>query len=126
MIDLLPAALWCIDVVLSINVIGLCVRRGRLFLRYDGGVSRVSWPVVLAHVASAVLGLTPYLVYLWYAEGGFDPDVRDFYALYGWPSACVIAVLLIVQIACLYMQARRAMLSEMDERLHRARTGKPA
>ncbi|NEG54698.1 hypothetical protein [Bifidobacterium platyrrhinorum] len=121
MIDMLPALLWCVDVVLSMNIIGLCVIRGRLLSRYSGGVPRVSWPVTIAHVVSALLGLAPYLAYTWFADGGFDPDVRDFYAAYGWPSAAVVVILILVQLSCLYLQARRAMMSEMDARLRRAR-----
>lgn len=122
MIDMLPALLWCIDVVMALNIIGLCVIRGRLMTPYSSAlhVSRVSWPVVVCHVVSALLGLAPYLTYLWFADGGFDADVKDFYAQYGWPSACVIILLIVVQILCMYLQAKRAMRAEMDERLHRA------
>ncbi|PLS26385.1 hypothetical protein [Bifidobacterium parmae] len=121
MVDILPAALWCVDVVLSLNIIVICLRRGGLLKRYAGGVARVSWPVTIAHVASALLGLTPYLAFTWFADGGFDPDVRDFYVRYGWPSATVVVLLILVQLVCLYLQAKRAMMSEMDARLNRAK-----
>lgn len=118
MLDILPAALWCVAVVMALNIIGLCVLRGRLLAKYTGGIPRVSWPVVIMHVVSAFVALSPYLVYTWFADtGAFDPDVRDFYAAYGWPSAAAVSVLLIAQIACMYAQARRAMRSEMDARL---------
>ncbi|MBT1171983.1 hypothetical protein JS528_01130 [Bifidobacterium sp. MA2] len=121
MLDIVPAVLWCVAVVMSLNIIGLCVLRGRLLTRYAGGVPRVSWPVTIMNVVSALLGLSPYLVYTWFADtGAFDPDVRDWYASYGWPSAGVVIVLLIVQLACLYAQARRAMRSEMDAKLSSA------
>ena len=117
MVDILPAALWCIDVVLSLNIIVICLRRGRLLTRDTPPAYRVSWPVTIAHVASALLGLTPYLAFTWFADGGFDPDVLDCYVQYGWPSAAVVILLILVQLACLYMQAKRAMMSEMDARL---------
>lgn len=121
MLDILPAALWCVAVVMALNIIGLCLLRGRLLHRYAGGIPRVSWPVVIGHVVSAFVALSPYLVYTWFADtGSFDPDVRDFYSEYGWPSAAVVGILLIVQIVCMYLQARRAMRSEMDARLNSA------
>lgn len=115
MLDLMPAMLWCLALLISVAVIIICVIRGRLLHRYSGAVPIVSWNVVYAHVACVVLGSSPYMVYVWYADGdAFDPDVRDFYASWGWPSAVVFILLLIVQWICMYVQARRAARSQMD------------
>ena len=123
-LDMAPAVLWCIGVVCSCNVTLLCVLRGRLLRGYSSEVRirPVSWNVLAAHVASLIFGITPYLIYVWYADTGkFTPKVRDFYAHVGWPSAAVAIALILMQILCMYLQARRAMFSEMDERLSRKR-----
>lgn len=123
-LDMAPAVLWCIGVVVSCNVSLLCVLRGRLLHRYssDVRIRPVSWNVLAAHVASLILGITPYLIYVWYADTGeFTPKVRDFYARAGWPSAAVVIALILMQILTMYLQARRSMFSEMDERLSRKR-----
>ncbi|MBT1181217.1 hypothetical protein JS531_04365 [Bifidobacterium sp. CP2] len=114
MFDLMPAALWCVAVVLSLNIVGLCVVRGRLGRPYTGEVRRVSWPVVFAHVTSLVVGAMPYiLVAAFRADArAYSSDMIDFYDRYGWPSAVFLLVMLVLQWLCLYWQAFRAWKSE--------------
>ena len=125
MLDILPAVLWGIAVVMSLFVIGVCVVRGRLLRGYSGGVPIVSWNLIYVHIAAALLGTVPYMVYVWYADtGAFDPDVRDFYTAWGWPSAVIFIVALAIQWVCMYAQARRAARSQMDARLGSARSSR--
>ncbi|KAA8820547.1 hypothetical protein CSQ85_01845 [Bifidobacterium rousetti] len=127
MLDILPAVLWCIAMVMSLFVIGVCVARGRLLRGYSGGVPIVSWNLIYVHIASALLGTVPYMAYVWYSDtGAFDPDVRDFYAAWGWPSAVIFIVALVIQWVCMYAQARRAARSQLDARLGSAHSAHSA
>lgn len=121
MLDLLPAALWCVSMIMSIGVIWICTVRGRLMHAYAGGISPVRWPVVFVHVASLVVGTMPYLVFMWYAgdDASFTPDMRDFYQGCGGVSVAVFLITLMVQWLCMYRQADRAWRSETDARLRR-------
>lgn len=118
--ELLPAALWCVAVVVSVNVCGVCVIRGGFLLQDKRPPVRpVSWGIVGLHLVSVLLFIAPYPIYLLICND-FDSRVRDFYTRMGWPSVVIVVLCVAAQLALMYMQARRAMFTEMDERLKRA------
>ncbi|OZG59961.1 hypothetical protein BLEM_2136 [Bifidobacterium lemurum] len=119
LMELLPAVLWCFAVVISVNLCCICVIRGKFLQGGHPPVRPVSWGIVGLHIVSVLLFILPYPVYLLICND-FDSRARDFYTRAGWPSVVVVVLCVAAQLALMYLQARRAMFTEMDERLNRA------
>lgn len=118
LIELLPVALWIIAVVMAANIIGLTMLRGQVFTPRSrrGAVNPVSWTVVMAHVASFIMAIVPFPVYALTADA-MDVDVRAFYEQNALAGAIIVIVLVMTEIAVMYVQARHAMETEMDRRI---------
>ncbi|OZG57228.1 hypothetical protein BMYO_2018 [Bifidobacterium myosotis] len=120
-VELLPVALWIVAVVMAANIIGITILHGRLFIPRSrrGPVNPVSWTMVMAHVTSFVMAIVPFPVYALMAYS-MAANVRAFYERYALFGAIVVIVLVMSEIAAMYVQARHAMETEMDRRLGKA------
>lgn len=118
LIELLPALLWIITVVMALNIIALTILRGHLFVSRmrRPPVYPVSWTMVMAHVVSFAMAIVPFPVYALTA-GMMDIDVREFYEQNALIGAIIVIVLVMLEILVMYLQAHNAMETEMDRRL---------
>ena len=119
LMELLPAGLWCIAMVLSINICIVCVIRSRYGHGKHPTVRPVSWGIIGLHVVSLAMAMLPYLVFLG-IQDGYAADIRGFYMNVGLPSAVLIFLTIALQLVLMYLQARRAVFTQMDEHLRRA------
>ncbi|MCH4208560.1 hypothetical protein [Bifidobacterium sp.] len=77
-------------------------------------VRPVTWPVITWHLISLALGLLAYGIYM--ADGANYPIAAiEFYTNAGWISAALLVLLIAVSLLLMYIQARRATRSQIEE-----------
>lgn len=121
LVQAIPAGLWLVGMLLSFFVINITVVRSRYGAGRHPVVRPVTWGMVGVHLASLLCFIASFAA-LALARDGLDVDVLDFYARAQWPALVVVFVCVLAQDALMYLQARRAMRTQMDETLgHTAR-----
>lgn len=115
----LPAMLWMIGAACALLVIVVCVLRSHYFTDTGAPVRPVSWSVVGMHFVSLILLAMPYPIFL-SIEGSLKEHTLHLYQRLGIPSAVVAVVLVGAELALMYLQARRAMKSEVEKTLRAA------
>lgn len=116
MLDILPIILWVVAAVWMFAVCAVCAVRGKLFARGDVHVDLVHWSVIAAQLVSVILTMVPFIVYR-ANEESFSAWARGFYEAAMWPALIVLVVLIAAELALMYVQARRATRTQMDEAL---------
>ncbi|KFI58773.1 hypothetical protein [Bifidobacterium gallicum] len=115
----LPAIVWVIAAACCLLVIGITVVRSHYVTRVEQPVQPVSWTMVGAHLLTLVMIALPYALFL----GMRDQMPASLLAKYnsvGIVSAVIAVLLVMVQLVLMYLQARRAMMSQIDETLEHA------
>lgn len=122
MIALIPALLWLVAVFWAVLIIGITIQTGHVFTRRSKRppVKPVAWTMVFMHVASFVMAILPFPVYALVADF-MDARVKSFYEAQTLPAAILVIVLVLGEVAVMYLQARNAMESQMDDRLNNAK-----
>lgn len=117
----LPVVLWCSGLVVALTVMAIAVASSDLKAkdRHHPSVKPVPWAVAYAHLASLLLFGAGYMVLILGIDG-YHGAWKAFYEAALWPSIVATFVLVLAQVALLYLQSRRAMLSQMDEILKAA------
>lgn len=119
LIQAIPAGLWLIGLLLSFFVINITVVRSRYGMGKSPVVRPVTWGMIGVHLASLLCFIASFAA-LALARDGLDVDVLDFYTSAQWPALVLVFVCVLAQDALMYLQARRAMRTQMDERLGQA------
>lgn len=78
MLDILPALLWIIAVVIAVNICSITAIRGNLFSKKHRDVHPVRWSIIALHFTSLVIGALPYPVYAMF-RSDFSAKFRRFY-----------------------------------------------
>lgn len=117
MLDVLPVVFWAVAAVWALAVCVICVVRGRLFTPGRPHVDLVSWYVIAAQFVSVILAMVPFVVYKVNDEA-ISPGMREFYTGVAWPAGIALIVLVALELVLMYVQARRATRTEMDEALN--------
>ncbi|NEG69092.1 hypothetical protein [Bifidobacterium choloepi] len=115
----LPAILWIIGVACSLLVIAICVLRSHYFNDRDKPVHPVSWSVVGMHFVTLVMVAAPYPIFL-SERDSLKPSTLALYGKLGWPSAIVAIAVILAELVLMYLQARRAMKSQVEDTLKKA------
>lgn len=118
MIDVMPGICWTVAVVWMIAVCVICIVRGKLFVHGRPHVDLVSWQVIVAQFFSVLLAAMPFVMFK-FAEDVIGSDARAFYRAVAWPAGIIAVLLIALELALMYAQAHRAMLTQMDESLAR-------
>lgn len=118
MLEMLPAVVWVVAVIWAVAVCVLCVVRGKLWVRGHPDVEPLTWHVIVAQLLSAVVAMVPFII-VKTASDSFSEGMRAWYASVGLPAGIVLIVLVVLELVFMYLQARRAMFTEMDRSLHK-------
>lgn len=85
-------------------------------------VETVQWSVVIMQIVSMFLCCAPYGVYkLLHAQ--IRSDIRHIYAIVGIPSAVVLGIFFAFELVLMYLQAKQAQRSIIDEVLSKRHHG---
>ncbi len=117
--NVLPAIIWMLGALCAIIVCASCVWNSHYVGDRNRPVHPVSWTMVGAHVMSCVLFAIPYVLFLG-SRDSMAAASRHTYEHLGRISAIVAVVLVFAQLTLMYLQARRAMYSQIDETLRKA------
>lgn len=117
--DILPIVLWGIGVLTSFGECAYALVSSKYRSHStEPEVSPPSMTAITGHLV-AVICFVMALVIASYGIDLYDARMHDFYGI-AIPVGGIIAVaLLALQIVLLYLQSRRAMLTEMNRRLNR-------
>lgn len=115
----LPAIFWVIGAAFALLVCGICIHQSHYRSHKNVIVKPVNWAVVGMHVMTFILLALPYVMYLG-GRNDMSAHARSLYEQLGWPSAIVAVVLVFTQLTLMYLQARRAMHSQIDATLREA------
>jgi|GEM_PF-5760758 len=63
MFDILPALLWIVAAVISLNICSITAIRGNIFSKTKSDVYPVRWSIVGLHFTSLIIGALPYPIY---------------------------------------------------------------
>ncbi|MEE1296532.1 MAG: C4-dicarboxylate ABC transporter [Bifidobacterium sp.] len=107
----MPAILWMIGVAAALLVCGVTIWQSHYFDGHADDVRAVSWSMIGAHFVTLVMVALPYPIYLLNAQS-LSAHSRGLYERLGWPSAIVAIALIMLELALMYMQARRAWRAE--------------
>ena len=86
MFDILPALLWIVAAVISLNICSITAIRGNIFSKTKSDVYPVRWSIVGLHFTSLIIGALPYPIYTMF-KPSFSLKFQHFYEQVGWPSA---------------------------------------
>lgn len=117
--DMLPILLWSCAAVPPVLICLMCAVNAH----YIGGrrgnpVKPVAWSIFVLHILSLLFAMTPFIAYKTLADDMTD-SMRTWYAQFGWPAGIVMILLVAAELLMMYLQAKRAADSEMDEALRR-------
>lgn len=118
MIDSMPAVLWAVAVMWAVAVCVICVARSKILVSGRPHVDLVSWRIIGAQLVSAVLAAMPFAVFKVYQDA-ISSGLRSFYISMAWPAGIVVVLLVALELVLMYVQAKRAMRTQMDETLAR-------
>lgn len=107
----LPAILWVIGVAGALMVCGITLWQSHYFDGHASQVRPVAWSMIGAHFVTLVMVALPYPIYL-ANKDAISAHSRALYERLGWPSAIIAVVLILGELALMYMQARRAMMAQ--------------
>ena len=113
MFDILPALLWIVAAVISLNICSITAIRGNIFSKTKSDVYPVRWSIVGLHFTSLIIGALPYPIYTMF-KPSFSLKFQHFYEQVGWPSAALMVMLIATELVFMYLQARNGMKSEME------------
>lgn len=117
--DMLPILLWSCAAVPPVLICLMCaVNAHYLGGRRSDRVQPVAWPIMILHVLSLLFAMTPFIAYKTLADD-MSADMLAWYAKFGWPAGIIMILLIAAELLMMYLQAKRAAESEMDEALHR-------
>ncbi|RSX56064.1 C4-dicarboxylate ABC transporter [Bifidobacterium dolichotidis] len=119
MANAMPAVLWVIAAACCLLVIAITVLRSHYFTNQDKPVQPVTWTLVGAHVLTLVMIALPYAVFLGVRDS-MPAALLAKYAKVGVASAVIAVLLIFGELVLMYLQAKRAMMSQIDETLNRA------
>ena len=119
MFDILPALLWIVAAVISLNICSITAIRGNIFSKTKSDVYPVRWSIVGLHFTSLIIGALPYPIYTMF-KPSFSLKFQHFYEQVGWPSAALMVMLIATELVFMYLQARNGMKSEMERKLSQA------
>ena len=111
MFDILPALLWIVAAVISLNICSITAIRGNIFSKTKSDVYPVRWSIVGLHFTSLIIGALPYPIYTMF-KPSFSLKFQHFYEQVGWPSAALMVMLIATELVFMYLQARNGMKSE--------------
>ena len=118
MFDILPALLWIVAAVISLNICSITAIQSNKTMdekqRYP-----VRWSIVGLHFTSLIIGALPYPIYTMF-KPSFSLKFQHFYEQVGWPSAALMVMLIATELVFMYLQARNGMKSEMERKLSQA------
>ncbi len=121
MLEIVPVIFWVIAIVWTLVVCILCVMRGKLLTAGHPHVDTVSWQVIVAQMVSVVVAAVPYVIGKC-AWDSFSTSMQNWYASVAWPAGIVLLILIVLELVLMYLQARRAMYTEMDDALNRTQS----
>ena len=105
MFDILPALLWIVAAVISLNICSITAIRGNIFSKTKSDVYPVRWSIVGLHFTSLIIGALPYPIYTMF-KPSFSLKFQHFYEQVGWPSAALMVMLIATELVFMYLQAR--------------------
>lgn len=77
-------------------------------------VETVQWSVIIMQVVSMFLCCAPYGVYK-LLHDQIPDSIRHFYAILGIPSAVLLGIFFVAELVLMYLQAKQAQRSIIDE-----------
>ena len=89
MFDILPALLWIVAAVISLNICSITAIRGNIFSKTKSDVYPVRWSIVGLHFTSLIIGALPYPIYTMF-KPSFSLKFQHFYEQVGWPVASTV------------------------------------
>ena len=97
MFDILPALLWIVAAVISLNICSITAIRGNIFSKTKSDVYPVRWSIVGLHFTSLIIGALPYPIYTMF-KPSFSLKFQHFYEQVGWPSAALMVMLIATEL----------------------------
>ncbi|WEV68308.1 hypothetical protein OZX72_04890 [Bifidobacterium sp. ESL0769] len=115
MTAILPGFLWLFALLWALGICAMCLVNGALRKKDDHRkVETVQWSVVIMQIVSMFLCCAPYGVYkLLHAQ--IHGIIRHLYAMLGIPSAVILGIFFVAELVLMYLQAKQAQRSIIDE-----------